>query len=528
MSKIILISFLLFTTILKAQTGVSFANFDEVDNKINNFLSTWNINSAGVAITKNGKLIYNKGFGFSNQKKTKLAEPNDLYRIASVSKPVTSIAIMKLVQEGKLSLSDTVFGVNKILDQPYYLNVVTDKHVYSVTVKNLLEHTSGWDRSIPCDGYEHSDPAFFPLHVSSVLEEPNPVGDSTLIKFSLLKGLHHKPGSKYSYSNVGYLVLGKVIEKVSGMKYETYIEENILKPLSIYDMHLGKNLLKDVQERESEYMSKFRTESAYGDGTTVPWQYGGFNIEAMNAHGGWIASAADLVKLMLAADGFNSFPDILTPATINAMKEPGDINSYYAKGWSVNGKNCWHTGSMDGTSSFVCITNDGYTWAFLFNSRSDNSDEFWDAFDRLPWNCLKAMKDIQDVNLFAPDKNASDLSATVLSAGNVNITWKKGSGDGRIILVTENICFPEVPVDGIEYKANSAFGIGTEISPGTFVVYNGEGDNVNLSGLDPSKSYVVTAYEYYKNLQTANNTVYRLGGAEKKVITAHPVYTQDF
>ena len=108
------------------------------------------------------------------------------------------------------------------------------------------------------------------------------------------------------------LVLGEVIEKKTGMTYENYVKQNIFAPLGIYDIRLGKNLLADKQEREGEYINPFTTLSAYGTGQFVPAQYGGASVEAMDAHGGWIATARDLVRLLTAVDGFPSRPDILS------------------------------------------------------------------------------------------------------------------------------------------------------------------------------------------------------------------------
>ena len=89
-----------------------------------------------------------------------------------------------------LKLSDSVFGSSRVLSSPYYLGAITDSRCYNMTIKQLLEHTAGWDRDIACDGYSHCDPISFPLHVTSALGEGNPVGDSTLIKFLLGKGLN--------------------------------------------------------------------------------------------------------------------------------------------------------------------------------------------------------------------------------------------------------------------------------------------------------------------------------------------------
>jgi len=518
-TKILILIFTLFTVFLKAQTGVATDNFKGADYEIKHFLATWKIKGGSVAITKNGKLVYNKGFGFSDQDNSISAKPNDLYRIASVSKPITAIAIMQMIQNKYLSLTDTVFGKNKILNQPYYLDAISDSRICSITIQNLLEHTAGWDRAISCDGYSDCDPPFFPLHVTAVEKESNPVGDSTLIKFLLQKGLNHNPGEVFAYSNVGYLILGKVIEKISKVKYEEYVEKNIFEPLSIHDIHLGKNLRLNKHERETEYFNSTATLSCYGDGSTVPWQYGGFNLEAMNAHGGWIASASDLTKLILAVDGFKTSLDILTPGTIDLMTSQGASNPFYAKGWCVNRhSNWWHTGSMDGTASFICRTNDGYTWAFLFNSRSDDSNEFWSALDKLPWNCIKNISESDDVNLYAPEKNATHISANIFKQDSIFLNWVNGNGDARIVLASEDSAFMNFPVDGTDYAANACFGKGTNLGGKTFVIYNGTDNNCLLLNVDPEKRYYIRCFEYYKNADTYNQPVYQLGDCDEKII----------
>jgi CubicO group peptidase (beta-lactamase class C family) len=96
-----------------------------------------------------------------------------------------------------------------------------------------------------------SDPIDFPLHVTQTLGEPNPVSRRSMIKFLMQKGLNFTPGTAYKYSNVGFLVLGEVIEKKTGLSYENYVKQNILAPLGIYDVHLGKNLLADKRNAKA-------------------------------------------------------------------------------------------------------------------------------------------------------------------------------------------------------------------------------------------------------------------------------------
>ncbi len=511
---LVALTFLAF--IVRGQTGIDLQQYQEFNSTMEKFLKDWKITGGSAAVTKDGRLIFNRSFGFANKENTELAKPYNLYRIASVSKPITSIAIMQLVERGELKLTDTVFGKNKILKDKYYTKVINDERILHITVQQLLEHTAGWERNKSTGKFPHNDPMFYPLHVTAVTEEANPVGDSTLIRYALQEKLSYTPGMVYSYSNIGYLVLGKIIEKISGLRYEQYVVQNIFVPLSIDDIRLGKNLSKDKAEREVEYISTYSTQSCYGDGSWVPAQYGGFNLEAMNAHGGWIATASDLTRLLLAVDNYQSKPDLLKPKIIELMTEPSLQNPYYSKGWSVNWKNnWWHTGSLDGSASFICRTSGGYTWAFIFNSRADNSPEFWKALDRLPWNCIKGTADLSSVDLFAPDKNVSGLQVSAMAPGSMNLSWVNGNGNGRIVIATETEQQMEFPSDGLSYKANSDYGTGAKVGTNSFVIYNGSGSRCMVTGLDAAKSYTFSAFEYHKNSLTGGQEVYKVGGSQK-------------
>lgn len=517
--------FLLLSFYTKAQTGISLDAYSKADELVNSFLSEWKIKGGSVALTKNGKLIYNQGFGFTGKDETQPVMPSTLFRVASVSKPITSIAIMKLVDDGYLSLKDTVFGEGRILDQPYYLQAISDRRIYTITIQQLLEHTAGWDRMAPSEGFSHSDSPFFPLHVTTVLGENNPVGDSTLVKYSLRNGLNNDPGSKYVYSNTGYLVLGKVIEKLSGMSYATFVEKEILRPLGIYDIRLGNNLPDNKLERESCYFSEATSRSCYGTGERVPAQYGGFNLEAMNAHGGWVASAGDLTKLLLAVDGFTTSPDLIQTQTFELMTSPGSVNAKYAKGWSVNKSgNMWHSGSLPGTASFICSTHDGYTTAFLFNSRADNSKEFWHALEKLNLECRNALSSAPAVNMFPPVKSMSNMNITMVNSTSANVNWLKGTGDARIIIASEDSLLTAFPKDGSAYISNAVYGKGTELNHGSYVVYNGSGNKFTLKNLGAGKKYFLYGIEYNKNEDTAFYEVYKVGGRGQALISPKPVF----
>ncbi|MBN8703955.1 MAG: serine hydrolase [Bacteroidetes bacterium] len=506
-------AFLLLLKFSIAQTGIAVFQLKKSDSLIQNFVNAHSIPGASVAITKKGNLVYNRSFGYSNIARTDSLRPYHKFRIASISKPITSIAIFKLIDMGLLTLADTVFGSNKIITDTYYLNAISDNRIFSITIKQLLEHTAGWDRTQPCDTFSFCDPLSFPLHVTASLGEPNPVGDSTLIKFTLQKGLNYTPGSTFAYSNMGYLILGKVIEKISGKKYIDFLQTELFDQLGICDIELGNTILP--KEREVQYEAYDSTLSCYGTNQKVPWQYGGWNLEAMNSHGGLIATAEDLVKLIVAVDSYTTFPDILTSQSILQMRTPSTTNPFYAKGWEVNpANNWWHTGSLDGTASFIARTSGEYTWSILLNARPYSSPNFWNDLDALPWNCINTTTVWPTHNFFSPSINVSSIATLPVSGTSAKIKWINGNGTGRLLICSEDSLVKTYPQSGMFYYASDTFGNGFQFSPNTFAVYTGSKDSVILKNLNPTKNYFIQAFEYSQNTITGNKIIYKISCAE--------------
>jgi CubicO group peptidase (beta-lactamase class C family) len=533
----LLAAFLIFAAplMINAQTGIPVPQMAQSDNLINNFLTTYDIPGATVAIAKDGRIVYMRAFGYSNIAKTIPAQPHHLFRIASVSKPITGIAIMKMVENGQLALNAKVFGTGGIL-QNHPISAaanITDNRIYDITVQQLLEHSAGWDRAVNCNPnptapypyyFSGCDPIGFPLRATLLTGTANPVTPAALIEFLLEKGLDFTPGTQYRYSNIGYLVLGRVIEQISGLSYERYVQQNILEPLGIFDMHNGKNLLSEKQEREMEYVGNGYTNlSVYNTGQQVPWEYGGFSVNAMDAHGGWITSARDMLKLMVAVDGFNTKPDILSAATISNMVTPSSVNQYYAKGWSVNPSNSWwHTGALDGTASELVRSNSGYCWMIILNKRNITNNNFWTALDNLGWNCLAATSSWPSWDLMAsPTVNAGGLVFSNVSGTSVTLNWTNGNGSNRLLLVKADSSINAFPLDGTDYSASAAFGAGSSLGNNNYVVYNGTGNSVTVTGLTANKKYYFRLVEYNKNTPTGNNALYLLGAnPQEYTITA--------
>ncbi|HYX05496.1 MAG TPA: serine hydrolase domain-containing protein [Bacteroidales bacterium] len=367
-----------------------------IDLLVTNLLEKDGIKGASVAISYQSKLVYAKGFGYANIETKEKVKPKHLFRIASVSKLITAVAIMKLVEDGKLHLFEHVFGPLGILNDPAYLDY-SDKRFEDITVDQLLHHTAGW-------GPDQYDPLFLPQQVAKIMDVSSPPDIPTTIAYTLKQGLRFKPGTIYHYSNIGYVILGQVIAKVSGMDYEDYVTSAILHPIGVYDMHIGKNFYIDKAPNEVTY---YDTEeqplslSLDGSNTYVPAPYGGNNIEALSAAGGWIASASGLLQFILAIDGFPEQPDILSKKSIKKMVTP-DKNGNSLIGWrGADGKGTWwRTGTLSGTSALVMRQSNKVNWVVLFNSSSEKRNSIHRDISRTMFTAVYSVKDWPGVDLF--------------------------------------------------------------------------------------------------------------------------------
>lgn len=526
MRRFLLSSFaVLFTICVNAQfSGIQDANLAGADNQLKAFVTKYNIPGVTMALAKDGKIVYLRGYGYSDVNRSVQIQPNNLFRIASLSKQITSIAIMKLMEEGKLTMASKVFGTNGILkNHPVFKNAnITDARIYDITIQNLLEHSAGWNRDNNCNPNPTTpypyflggcDPISYPLRVTMLTGTPNPVTKEALIKYELEKGLDFAPGTAYNYSNMGFLMLGEVIETLTGKGYEEYVKDSILSPLGIYDMHIAKNRKTEKYEREGEYAGNgYTTLSIWGDGQYVPWEYGGFNVTAMDAHGGWITTAKDLLKLLVAVDGFTTKPDILTPATIQTMVTPSANNQYYAKGWAVNQyNNWWHTGSLDGTASEQVRAANGYSWVIIANYRNITTNQFWTDLDNLGWNCISSTSVWPSVDFMTePNVNASAIKFTNITNTSIKVTFTKGDGAKRLLIVGEDSALTSFPLDGVSYSANAAFGSGSKFG-NNYTVYNDTGNSVTVTGLTANKKYYFRVVEYNQSAVSGNYALYQLG-----------------
>jgi CubicO group peptidase (beta-lactamase class C family) len=328
------------------------------------FLNEHSVPGLSVAVFRGREPLYERGFGWADRDKREKVTPAHLFRIASISKPITSVTLFRLIEDGRLSLEDTVFGPRGILADQYgkppYKQWVTD-----IRIKHLLTHTGGgWQN----DG---TDPMF---------RHPE-MNHQQLISWTLQNAaLAHPPGEHYAYSNFGFCVLGRVIEKLTAAPYERHVREAILKPCAITDMRIAGNTLAERAPGEVIY---------YGAGAQNPYD---MNVRRMDSHGGWLATARDLASFASHVDGHAPDRNILKPASIREMTTATTANAGYAKGWAVNRvPNWWHTGSLPGTTSIMVRTASGFCWAALANSREAAGDT-GGALDQMMWRLVRQVK----------------------------------------------------------------------------------------------------------------------------------------
>ena len=365
-----------------------------IDSAVNRAMTASNTVGLSLAIATQGRLVFGKSFGLADQGTGEPMHARHRFRMASVSKPITSLEIMHLAELGRLSLDDHVFGPGSLLGDSYRpATGYADSRVLDITVRELLEHTGGgWDN----DGADGSDDPMF--------TQPALGADALITSVLGSTPLEFAPGTTYQYSNFGYCILGRIIERLTGKSYAGAVRDDILAPSGAGSFAIAGNTLADRLPDEVVYHQ-------VGTGGGDPY---GMQVRRMDAHGGWVATPVDVLRVAVRADGFPTVPDLLnadsmaimtTPTT--AMTPAGD-NPNYAKGWAVNDiPNWWHTGLLPGTRSMLLRTAARYgpsgdqSFVAYVVVNSTNADGSRDIdLDALLWNILRGVHAWPSYDLF--------------------------------------------------------------------------------------------------------------------------------
>lgn len=331
-------------------TTWSSRDLDFIRNKVEAYRQAYNAPGVSIALTRNGRLVYAAGFGLADQSTGEEVSPDHLFRVASVSKPITSVAIMRLFEQRKItSLDQKVFGPNGILGSKYP-TPANNRKIEDITLRQLLQHVAGFTTA-------YGDPMF----------ENTSYNHDQLINWALANKVpQNDAGDIYEYSNFGYCLLGRIIEKVTGQSYETWVRNNVLSQVGVTRMVIAGNSLGERKPGEVVYYPS----TAYN-----------LNVRRFDSHGGWIATPIDLMRFMVRVDGLSTKPDILSASSYTTMTTtPGieDVNGddpHYAFGWGVGSGFQGHNGAMRGTLALMSRAPNGFGYAATVNTRP-GADEF--------------------------------------------------------------------------------------------------------------------------------------------------------
>ena len=321
------------------------------------FMEAKGIEAGLLGVMKNGVVVLERGYGWKDSAHTEALPANAMMRIASVTKPITAAAVHALVDAGIFSFDDHVFNLEQpdggLLDVTPFLSL-GDSRLAQITVRHCLDHEGGWDRSIA------GDLTYMEVDVASDMRVANPPGRENTARWILSHPLEHDPGTTYAYSNIGYMMLGLVIEQYSGMSYLDFVHQQVFGLLNVdpADIQLGRTFTADQNPREPWYDYPGSCQNVFQPAEFVNCPHGGWDHEARVSQGRIISSTRPLLHFL---DHF-----YINGPSIGASRT-GDEGASWKRS---------HTGSLRGTNALARQRGDGVNYVVLFNKRSTTGSSY--------------------------------------------------------------------------------------------------------------------------------------------------------
>ncbi len=348
-----------------------------IDQNVQAFMTKYNIPGLTIAITLDEKLVYLNAYGKGSIEDNQAAIPSNLFRLSSLSKQITSVAVMRLLDQGKINLDQNVFGTGGILGNNYG-TLPYGPGITQITVRELLHHTEGgWPDN-------DTDPLGQGLNLNS----------QQIVSWGLnnVPLLDPVPGNSYYYSHFGYVILGRVIEQITGQSYSDAVKTLVLQPAGISDMQIAGNTLAQRLPNEVRY---------YSNNSNDPYA---MNVTVQDAANGWVGSALDMAKFLVNVDGLSG-KTILTPNALKNMSAGSTANPTYACGWEINQYNWFHNGNFPGTGTTQAITtqNGNFNYVILCNGSNPAGSigNFSNDMQSIFWNAQGAMTLWPSYDLFS-------------------------------------------------------------------------------------------------------------------------------
>jgi CubicO group peptidase (beta-lactamase class C family) len=227
---------------LPESVGMSAERISRIDNVFQNSINNKEVPGVAAIVVRNGKIVYYKAFGMADNESNRALKKDDIFRIASMSKAITSTAIMMLWEEGKFQLDDPVSKYIPEFKNPTLLKsftfkdsgYITEPAKNEITIRHLLTHTSGLGYGV-IDGDERFKAIYHKAGITDLFTTDSVKIGESVRKLGKLP-LHHNPGEKFTYSE-GLDVLGYLIEIISGMTFEEFLRKRLLGPLGMQDTY---------------------------------------------------------------------------------------------------------------------------------------------------------------------------------------------------------------------------------------------------------------------------------------------------
>ena len=327
--------------IIVSGTNVFCQNIPQRLDSFFNSLNKYNQINGSVLVAENGNVIYKKTFGFADFENKTLNDDNTKFTLASVSKVFTSTAILQLRDKGKLKLDDPF--IKYFPGFPYQ----------GITIRNLLSHTSG----LPD----------YNLYEDQINKNPNKIFSNKDILPSLKlwnKPLSFEPGEKWEYSNTNFCLLALLVEKLSGLEFEKYLQKFIFNPAKMSNTYFQADVTHSIDKsRSKNYEYPFLFSSTYENVDSLnKYRWRLYNASGFVGQGNIITTTEDMLKFDQSLYTGNilkptTLAEAFTPTKLksgmNANANVGMGKASYGLGWFIFadtslGKIVWHTGGQPG------------------------------------------------------------------------------------------------------------------------------------------------------------------------------------
>lgn len=341
---------------MTAIDNASCPDVENIDNKVRSYMRRYGFAGAQLAVMKNDMLIYAKGYGWADIEAEEKMSAGNIMRVASVSKLVTAIGIMRMQEMGLLKLSDKVFAPNGPLGREEFTGEICDHRMLDITIEHLLRHQAGFSS-------RRGDLMFMPGNTEGTVA----------VRKSLKRRLAFTPGTSQEYSNMGFYLLSMIIEKLGHDSYENWMKRNVLQPMHLDGFRIAGNYLEDRYPGEVHYYmhegSPLKPDY-HLNGELVDGCYGANNVTGLSGAGAWVTNAAMLCRMVAGINMDWGIKDFLKPESVKQMTEYFDERTF-SLGWNdTNPEGVWtRTGSFGGTTAIIkYFRDDSECWVLITNT----------------------------------------------------------------------------------------------------------------------------------------------------------------